>query len=441
MMLAMIVIVWLSYAKVIRHSGRVNGLPIQAIGFGLGFALLAIMIQSLSDFGQHLPANACLTAVCSGLLIAMAKMAKQSKLSRSGGSVAAVASGGRLAFAKVLRVILMIAVVGGFGWAVIGANAARCGEHYWLRAMHAEQRQDETDWLGDNDEYAELLSYAQVATEYQPVNVRYNYWLNVYRWRAISRVADPVTGELVMTDETLDFTRRIVADLHDVRKLCPTYGATYSMVGQLEYFILNEPVGIEHIRTGYQLAPCDATACFVAGLLDVMQEEYEVSIEKFERAVELDGSMFEDVVDVYINQANRPDLAVQIAGDNIGWLSRVATILSEMTGHEELAAQARRDVIVLLTEKCRQDDVSASALASLAHVYLREEDYPAAVEYFRSALVMEYGQTSWRLAMARALAQQGENEQAIHEARICLRLRPQMTAATRFIEELSVLPQ
>lgn len=51
---------------------------------------------------------------------------------------------------------------------------------------------------------------------------------------------------------------------------------------------------------------------------------------------------------------------------------------------------------------------------------------------------MDYGKTSWRLSLAGALAKVDKNEDAIHEAKICLRLRPQMTAAKKLIEDLSV---
>ncbi|KKL21893.1 hypothetical protein LCGC14_2440870, partial [marine sediment metagenome] len=45
----------------------------------------------------------------------------------------------------------------------------------------------------------------------------------------------------------------------------------------------------------------------------------------------------------------------------------------------------------------------------------------------------------WRIRLARLLAAAGQIEDAIHEARICLRLRPQMAEARKLIEDLSVL--
>lgn len=439
LMLVLIAIVWRNYVKNVRHIGN----PIHFAAFGLGFGLLAIMIHSFSDFGQHLPANACLTAVSCGLLVGMGRRITR----RTGkGTIAAANSAtdrknspGQLY--RLLRFVVAICVVAIWIWAITGANNARCAESYWKEVLRNEESLTEKNWLGSNEQYADILSPAMKATDYQPDNARYRHWLNVYRWRSISRVTDPDTGQLIVTPETLEFTRRIVDDLHQTRVLCPTFGATYCVAGQLEYFILNNPKGADHIRTGYKLAPCDATSCFVAGLLDIQEGDVEASMEKFQRAVELNGRLFRDVVDVYVFQAKRPDLAVSMAQDNIGWLSQVARILSESAEHHDLTTQARAEVVRLLKDKCQEPDVRAGALASLAGVYVREENYEAATDYYRQALVSDYSNTGWRLALARTLARMDKVPEAIHEARICLRLRPQMKAATKLIEHLSILPK
>jgi hypothetical protein len=86
----------------------------------------------------------------------------------------------------------------------------------------------------------------------------------------------------------MEAIHRIVGEFHKARLLCPTYGAIYCVVGQLEKIVLNDPVGTEHIRKGFELAPCDPTACFVAALLDIEEEKIDAAINKLNRAVELD---------------------------------------------------------------------------------------------------------------------------------------------------------
>ncbi len=437
LILAFAAIVWRAYLRNVRSLR----LPIHSEAFGLGFGLLAIMVHSFSDFGQHLPANACLTAVCCGLLVGMAPV--QPGTMEPANPTGIGGSGGRSnpgRWARGLRIGGGALVVAVWLWSLTGANDARRAETHWEQALRIEGSLREKDWLGSNEEYDAILSHAAAAADYQPRNVKYRHWLNVYRWEAISRVTDPDTGEIVMTPQSLEFTERVVDDLHRARELCPTFGATYCVAGQLEKFILEQPVGADHIRTGFRLAPCDATACFVTGLLDAQEGQMEASEKKFRRALELDGRLIADVIDVYVYQVGRPDLAVAIARDNIGWLSRVARTLSETTEHEELAADARKEAVELLRARCDEPDAPAWALASLADAYWKEQDCSAAADCFRRALDLDYGQVYWRLSLARVLVEMDRVPEAIHEARIVLRLRPHMVAARKLIEELSVRP-
>jgi tetratricopeptide (TPR) repeat protein len=327
-----------------------------------------------------------------------------------------------------------------WAWALLGANSAHLAEARWKKALTAEQHLTEKNWQAGDEEYIDLISNASAAADYQPDNVKYRHWLNVYRWRSISRITDPNTGAIIIPEQATKFVRRIVGELHNARSLCPTYGATYCVVGQLEKFILNDANGVKHIRKGFQLAPCDPTACFVAGLLDIEEQQIDASLEKFRRAIELDGRFFKSVADVYINNINRPDLAVAIAGDNTSRLSYITDILADMQEHKEIAEKIQAKVINSLKARCQEPDAPAWAFASLANIYRKEKDNEAAIEHYRRALALDYGQVYWRLALAGLLADTDHIVEAIHEARICLRLRPQFKSAEKLIADLSVLP-
>ena len=97
-------------------------------------------------------------------------------------------------------------------------------------------------------------------------------------------------------------------------------------------------------------------------------------------------------------------------------------------------------MVELLKKKCSQPDAPASAFASVANIYRREGDNEAAIEHYRRALAIEYGHVQWRLYLARLLAETGRIPEAIHEAKICLRLRPKFAAAEKLIADLSILP-
>ena len=64
---------WCRYVLLARKRLRSAAMA----AFGLGFGLLAVMIQSATDFGQHLPANFCLTAIVCGLLVSIGRIERR----------------------------------------------------------------------------------------------------------------------------------------------------------------------------------------------------------------------------------------------------------------------------------------------------------------------------------------------------------------------------
>ena len=56
--------------------------PLRSIAYGLGFGLVAVLVHSFSDFGQHLPANFMLTAIFGALLISIAQESNHTSVSR-----------------------------------------------------------------------------------------------------------------------------------------------------------------------------------------------------------------------------------------------------------------------------------------------------------------------------------------------------------------------
>ena len=79
-------------------------------------------------------------------------------------------------------------------------------------------------------------------------------------------------------------------------------------------------------------------------------------------------------------------------------------------------------------------------LATMAGISAGEADHAAAAGYYRRVLDKEYGNTDWRLALARSLAKSGQADAAIAETKICLRLRPKWPAAVQLLADLNLLP-
>ncbi len=237
----------------------------------------------------------------------------------------------------------------------------------------------------------------------------------------------------------------ITAELHELRLLCPTYGPTYYMAGQMEKFVLGLDRGDDHIRRAYKLSPCDAAICFTAGSLDISDGRVLESVEKFKRYIKV-GGRFRDAADIYIKQLNRPDLAVLIAADNAYNLNYVVHALISLEKKKDLSevnreilSNALASAITLLETKCQKPDISASSLATLGYAYRQGNNVDLAIKYFRQAVDVQYDQTNWRLILARLLAETNEVGQAVHQARICLRLSPEMSGAKKLLAELNLL--
>ena len=203
--------------------------------------------------------------------------------------------------------------------------------------------------------------------------------------------------------------------------------------------MLGDPNGPDHVQTGYTLAPCNAAACFVAGSFDALQGKTEEAYAKLHRAVALDGNYFTEAVTSCLRDLNDPNLALQLAGDNIARLGQVATLLTQWDGGEtsqsKLALSKAREQLV---SRSLQPDAPAGVFASLATVYTKENEPDRAAECYQKALVLDYGQLGWRYNYARLLDTQGRYNEALHEERICLRLNSEYQPAKRLIQELAV---
>ena len=418
------IIIWLKFAKNIRdhHSS------IRLAAYGLGFGILAILVHSLSDFGQHLPANSILSATFCGLLVVLAQSGpgtrQQHVRSRS------------MSIAIVPACFLLAAALGIWVWAIAGADRARVARAQWQQVRDIKTG---GGWNGSQQEYAALILPASAAVKYEPSNIIYRHCLNAYRWHSVKKITDPYTGGIKIPEDEMPTVLGVVEELHNSRAICPTYGRTYSLVGQIERFALNDISGSERIRKGYRLAPCDPMACFLTGYLDIAEGKEEAGIEKLTRAVKLDGGLFRQVVDIYVNHLSRPHLAISAAEDDISRLGHVARVLEDLQ-YLDLAAQARNKMEDLLKEKCSQPDAPASAFISLGNIYRKNQDHKAAIECYRRALMLNYGQVRWRYELAKMLAEAGRIKEAIQEANTCRQLRPQFKSAKKLIEDLSVHP-
>jgi len=427
-LVAFAIVIGYHYVRAVRN----NRLPICAAAYGLGFGLLAILIHSLSDFGQHLPANAILTAIFCALLI---------RLSRS--AVAGDAQDDDVTFVSPRALkgwgAALAAVCVVWAWGLVQADSARRAAGYWREVTAAERDLMAKDWQGSDAAYIYLLNHARKAAACQPDCIEYQHWLNVYRWHTIDRTVDPNTGEVILSPESVDFAQRIVDELDAARALCPTFGATWCVLGQLERAILaQEERGTRHIMEGVKLAPCDAITRFVAGMLAVEKDQLDVALEHMKAAVQLDDGPFREVALQLITQYDLPELALEVAGDKMQRLYTIVDILRTTGASTVSIDEVRRDVMDILEQKGREPDAPGWVFSSLGSMYRQAGDSSQAITFYEKALDRDYGQVSWRYALAELYAETGADEQALRHAEIIRQSRPEHRGARSLIARLSV---
>ena len=240
-----------------------------------------------------------------------------------------------------------------------------------------------------------------------------------------------------MSPKGRELVTRIVAELNEARACCPTFGATWCVLGQLERLVLDRDEGRAHIRTGYALAPCDPTACLVAAGLDAETGQVEPAFAKLQRAVKLDPGSYPEAAGLLVHDLQRPDLALELVGEHASLAGQLARILD----NDATFAQAVDNKLLdLLEQRCRRDNASPYWCMMLAELQRKRQNPQAAIAWYRKALAMDYGQVQWRLRLAQLLAEQDQVAEATHEAKVCLRLSPGIGGAERLLERLALAP-
>ncbi len=420
-------IVWFHYVR----ATRMGHVPVYSAAYGLGFGLIAVLVHSLSDFGQHVPANAILSTIFCALLIRLARGTEETRTAHTATVMTRRAAG--------VWVAVLAGVCLAGGWALMDANRARVGEGHWKRALAAEHNLITRQWQGSNEEYAYLIGHAAKATNAERGNVKYRHWLNVYRWQSISRTTDPNTGNLVMSPQALAFAQRITEELSDTRVLCPTFGATWCVLGQLERTVLGrEEQGARHIQMGRRLAPCDATTCLVAGTLHAEEGDLDGAFEDWHRAVQLEDDLYREVALMCLRLFQQPQRVLELVGENTGRLLWLAEALEGAPVSAGLAQEVNQKVAELLRRKCQEAQAPADACASLAAICRREGNIEEAIRLYRRALASNFGRYEWHYRLASLLAGKGLAEEAVQEAKICLRLGPSYEPAKKLLADLSL---
>lgn len=408
-----------------ERTVRLSGSPVRYALYGTLYVIVACGVQSLTDFGQRLPAVFCASAALCGLVPAVAAIT-----SPRVGERPAKPLWGRWALAAVVLPI--------GAWLGYQAWCDHQGEQWYSVAQSLERRVQQDDWVATPEDYVDLLTAAEMAASVRPNNVEYAYWLNAYRWQSFTIGANP--ADVAATPEGAEVARRLVDEVAAARRLCPTYGPLYTLEGQV-LLALGDPEGFARVTEGFELAPNDRWSCYVAAYAACLHEppDREQAAKLMERAVQLDPTLFFEAANVWYQTFADEELLVRLAADNPDRLRNVARVLAVHEGPEEVAQELLDRAEEITRSRVAAGRASANQIAATAASSAREGDLEEAVGLYRQALARQHANLDWRIALSDVLAGLERYEEAYREARLCFRLRPGWAPAKKRLEQLSLL--
>ena len=411
-LLAFLLVVAVAYVRSVRGAPS----PMASGAMGLGFGVVAILVHSAADFGQHVPAVAALTAVSCALMINLAHATKRRQ--EAPGYEPPAPHSSRWWRVGGAGVVLVVAAL--VAWDAVQALR---GAWHSASAERVAQRLKQAGWQGADRDFAELLVPAQAAARVRPRDVVYRYELNRYRWRALAR-REPL-GERDAAD-----VRRVVDELLACVRACPAYAPPYLLAGQLMIEVLHEPRGEALVRTGLRLAPTNPDGNIAVAMLDARAGRWPDAARRLRRTMQISPDHRAEVIDVALYEVHRPALALELAGSDRALLARVARAQTEVAA--EAQARAER---ALLDESARPD-ATAATLAEAARLAGGHGDRPTAIQLLRRATTLDYAALDLRLELARLFVEEGQPEQALREARNVLQQSPSNAAAKAMVAEL-----
>ncbi len=405
---------------------------------GLTYGFVAILVHSASDFGQHLPANFIVTAIASGLVLNLYALSRKYRRQVSPG----IPQRGR----RMLRMSGMIVAALCSAMLIHGAVMTMLAERHAMASARLEVKYLPKPAETPNEVYRDLIVGMERAVALRSGDVEHRYYLSLYRWVSITRFRDDETGEVKVgwlvpenpsegPQRFREFCERIIAELQEARRLAPSYAPALVLMAEIEHFSLKKEGSDALVEKGWTLARNDARGSFNLALLRIEQGRADEAIELIRRASRLESGRARLISDLLVEELNRADLALELAGDDRSELARVAA----QSGDPAIIAEAKRRSLQSLEKQIQARGGPAAALVELARLKIEESKFDEAIELYKRAVRQEYSAINWRVELAELLERAGKLDEALEEAERILRDRNQESRARDLISRVQSL--
>ena len=441
------------------ESRRRSGASVaSSLSIGIGFGLIAMLVQSATDFAFHFLSVSCLVAAECAVLINLATLRRQERgLSTENDSD--YASHFVLLRRRLVRSGALVVTAGVAALVIWQATVVWSGDRVWYRVREAAKDITDRKGIGTEGAVADMNRYGREAVQICPHDVHFLYEAALNRGFTLPSNL----SALQRWTELMACTRQLqLACL-----ACPTYGPAYCQIGQWQQNELGQWMqGVEPIRLAWWLAPSNATAAYVAAGLYADEKEWPAAIATFKRSIELESDILPDAIDVFLDDYHRPDLLFDLVGndpDSLKTLSdKLRTREKQLYGpattepstkpinskslgrtalidqYEQIAAEADRRIDLAIMAAAQSSNATSAQLGAMAMLLVKNDHLAESLPYFQKALTLEYGQQQWRMSYAKALIATHNDDEAYQQLQIVLRRDLQNDEAHQLSEQILV---
>lgn len=416
------------------------------IGFGLLFGFIAILIHSFSDFGQHVPAIAMMTALTTASILNLHALYCVRPASDRGDRPVPTAQATELSWAasqlgpgwlRFAGPVLIVAFMVLGAMSILALEGPRKAERAYAQGLSLEDRiygsDPELIRLGDDER---MIRRFAAAAELDPANPDYAYKRDYYDWGLLAYDAQGNEIDISSDPDQIELANEILVRIDASRRSAPTYGPFHLLAGEARFFGLNQgKIGAELIEKGHELTPHDPHAAYTAGLVKARQGSPEQARVFFEHALQLSPGLRRDIIDIYVEVLNDPSAAYQVAEGDVRALSHLQAILLDRDEQTALIRTIDRDLYAIVESKAYADHPHPNDLVAMAEYYRRDGKAAEAIKLYQRAIALAPRQVSWRLELGGIYVEQGNHEAAVREARAVLQLRPDSQRASALLQD------
>ncbi len=412
--------------------------PIHLASIGIAMAIVAIMIHSVTDFSQHAPAVATVTAVLLGLTVSLNRLATRSTQHSS--------QAPRFGWSPWPRLAIASAVVAAMVWSVWTLDKIRQAESLSYESDFSSSSfkasWTDPDFMLKRDEYYDpAIDADEEAARLDPNNVLYIHYLNHFRWRKLSAKRDPVTTAIIYPPNAKVVAEKIVTEMSTARTICPCYGKLYTLLGKMQWELLDRSQAVANLETGLALRPSDPEPRFYLAVAAASDGDWEKARQHASLCIEKDGAYTSLLINYFGRECNRYDIAYELVRHNLDALNEFLNTIKDDPAQRALTVQAQSQKLALARKAAIEHPKDGRYWAALAEsLQMNDAPTPEVIDAYQKALEFDYGNLGWRIRLARLLKTIGRKDDAENQAEICLRIDPQMAEAKVLLASLKELP-